>query len=167
MGWVTAGARERGLAGVAVTLEGVESGTTRTGQGGGFTFPGLRAGRYQVEISEFPASVRFPSIRTDVDLITGQEFLVTFGGEAELTASAVIQAIERRLPGGQRVLADYQDLHGELEVTVAVDRGQDTLEAVELLLDEGTRGTPELHTYAGAAGHPHGWGRRGFRPSRS
>lgn len=136
VGWVTAGARERGLAGVAVTLEGVESGTTRTGQGGGFTFPGLRAGRYQVEISEFPASVRFPSIRTDVDLITGQEFLVTFGGEAELTASAVIQAIERRLPGGQRVLADYQDLHGELEVTVAVDRGQDTLEAVELLLDE-------------------------------
>ena len=133
-GWVTAGTR--GLAGVAVTLEGVESGTTRTGQGGGFTFPGLRAGRYQVEISEFPASVRFPSIRTDVDLTTGQTFLVTFGGEAELTASAVIQAIERRLPGGVRVLADPQDLHGDLEVTVAVDRGQDTLEAVELLLDD-------------------------------
>ena len=133
-GWVTAGTR--GLAGVAVTLEGVESGTTRTGQGGGFTFPGLRAGRYQVEISEFPASVRFPSIRTDVDLTTGQTFLVTFGGEAELTASAVIQAIEHRLPGGQRVLAEHQDLYGELEVTVAVDRGEDTIEAVELLLDD-------------------------------
>ena len=133
-GWVTAGTR--GLAGVAVTLEGVEAGTTRTGQGGGFTFPGLRAGRYQVEISEFPASVRFPSIRTDVDLTTGQTFLVTFGGEAELTASAVIQAIERRLPGGLRVLADPQDLYGDLEVTVAVDRGEDTLEAVELLLGD-------------------------------
>ena len=133
-GWVTAGTR--GLAGVAVTLEGVESGTTRTGPGGGFTFPGLRAGRYQVEISEFPASVRFPSIRTDVDLTTGQTFLVTFGGEARVTARAMIHAIERRLPGGLRVLADYHDLYGELEVTVAIDRGEDTLEAVELLLDD-------------------------------
>ena len=133
-GWVTAGTR--GLAGVAVSLEGVESGTTRTGPGGGFTFPGLRAGRYQVEISEFPASVRFPSVRTDVDLNTGRTFLVTFDGEAELTARAVIQAIERRLPGGLRVLADPQDLHGDLEVTVAVDQGQDTPVAVELLLDD-------------------------------
>ncbi len=133
-GWVTAGSR--GLVGVAVTLEGVQSGTTLTGQGGGFRFAGLRAGRYQVEISELPASVNFPSERTDVELSTGQTFLVTFVGEAELTASAVIHSIERRRPDGSLVLADPQDLSGELEVVLSVDRGMDTLEAVELLLGD-------------------------------
>ncbi len=133
-GRVTAGSR--GLVGVAVTLEGVQSGTTLTGQGGGFIFSGLPAGRYEVRISELPASISFPSVRTDVELSTGQTFLVTFVGQAELTASVVIHSIERRLPDGSLVLANPQNLHGELEVTLSVDRGEDTLEAVELLLGD-------------------------------
>lgn len=133
-GSVTAGSR--GLVGVAVMLEGVQSDTRITGQGGGFIFSGLRAGRYEVRISEFPASVSFPSVRTDVELSTGQPFLVTFVGQAKLTARVMIHSIEHRLPDGSLELADPQNLHGDLEVTLSVDQGEDTLEAVELLLGD-------------------------------
>ena len=126
----------RGLPGIAVTLEGVQTGTTLTGFGGSFVFSGLRAGQYQVEISGLPESVAFPSLRTDVDLSTGQTFLVTFEGVPELTASVVIRSIERRLPDGTIELADPQNLQGELEVTVTVDRGEDTLASIDLLVGE-------------------------------
>ena len=132
-GSVTSGAQ--GLPGVTVTLQGAQSGTMLTGLGGSFVFSGLRAGQYQVEISGLPETVTFPSVRTEVELSTGQTGLVTFEGVPELTASVVIRSIARRLPGGESELADPQNLRGELEVTLTVDRGEDTLSAVELLLD--------------------------------
>ena len=161
-GWVTAGSR--GLVGVAVTLDGVQSGTTLTAQGGGFTFTGLRAGNYQVEISEVPAAVSFPSVRTDVELSTGQTFLVTFVGEGELTATAVIHSIERRLADGSLVLANPQDLTGQLEVTLSVDRGEDTLEAVELLLGDELVGRQSFGLPGGAPALGEGVDRQAVRP---
>ncbi len=131
-GSVTSGSQ--GLAGVVVTLQGAQSGTTLTGAGGGFAFAGLRAGQYQVEISGFPESITFPSVRTDVTLSTGQSFSVTFEGVPELTASVVIRSIARRLPDGSTVLVDPQNARGAIEVTATVDRGQDTLTGLSLSL---------------------------------
>ena len=130
----TVGAGPQGLSGITVALKGAQSAETLTGIGGAFSFSGLRSGLYSVEISGLPGSVTFPSVRTDVDLSTGQNFLVTFEGIPELTASVVIRSIERRLPDGTSELADPQNIHGSLEVTVTVDRAEDTLSSIELIL---------------------------------
>lgn len=133
-GTVTSGSQ--GLSGVTVSLQGAQSGTALTGSGGAFSFSGLRAGQYQVEISGFPESVSFPSARTSVELSTGQSFLVTFEGIPELTASVVIRSISRRLPDGTSELVDPQNVRGNLEVTVTVDRAEDTLSALELVVGD-------------------------------
>ena len=148
-GSVTSGSQ--GLSGVTVTLEGAQSGTTLSGLGGSFVFSGLRAGHYQVEISGLPDLVTFPSLRTEVELSTGQTFLVTFEGVPELTASVVIRSIIHRLPHGTTELADPQNLRGELEVTVTVDMGEDTLLSVELLLGDDGVGR---QIFDGGAGAP-------------
>ena len=147
-GSVTSGAQ--GLSGVTVSLEGAQSGTTLTGLGGSFVFSGLRAGQYQVEISGLPESVTFPSVRTEVELSTGQIFLVTFVGVPELSASVVIRSISRRLTDGTTELADPQNLTGNLEVTLTVDRGEDTLSGVDLLVGNEVVGRQTFNAAGGA-----------------
>ncbi len=126
--------RNEGLAGVRVTLSGVDSLTTLTAVDGKFTFPGLRAGRYEVTISEFSPSITFPSTRTELDLAIGESLPVTFDGIPQLTATVVIRSLTRPLPGGQVEPVDPQNVRGSINVTLTVDRGEDTVERVELLL---------------------------------
>ncbi|MEX0935354.1 MAG: carboxypeptidase-like regulatory domain-containing protein [Gemmatimonadota bacterium] len=133
-GSVTAGSQ--GLAGITVGLEGVESKTTLTAEGGAFQFTGLRAGSYEVELSGLPESVSFPGTRQTVDLSTGESRLVTFEGSAELTASVVIRSIVRRTATGGTEPVDLQNLRGRIDVTLTVDRGEDTLSSVQLLMGE-------------------------------
>ena len=138
-GTVTSGVQ--GIPGVSVSLRGAESRSGSTGAGGSFLFSSLRAGSYEIEISNLPATVTFPSVRTNVDLEIGQRALVGFQGVPEITASVVIRAITRRLPDGSVVSVDPLDVRGQVEVTLTVDRGEDTLERVDLLLEGQVVGT--------------------------
>jgi hypothetical protein len=132
----TVTAASQGIPGITVTLRGLQTASTVTGPGGSFLFTGLRAGQYEVEISDLPESITFPSVRTDVNLAIGQRLVVTFTGVPALTASVAIKSIMRRTDEGATELADPQNLRGQLEVTLTVDRGEDTLESVELLLGD-------------------------------
>ena len=130
----TVTSRDQGLAGITVRLEGVETRTTQTDGAGEFRFSALRAGSYSVEISGFPASVGFPTPRTEVELAAGQTHVATFEGVPELTASVVIQSIQRRTASGTLEGVDPEDVRGRIEVNVAMDRGLDRPDSVVVLL---------------------------------
>ena len=133
-GTVLAGSR--GLGGVTVLLTGDVARSAITDANGIFRFTGLRSADYVVEILGFPASVTFFNTAASVSLATGETHLVTFAGQPQLTASATIRSVVRRLADGSTEVADPMDLKGSVEVTVTVDRGEDTLESLEFLLGD-------------------------------
>ncbi|TVP55581.1 MAG: hypothetical protein EA351_10340 [Gemmatimonadales bacterium] len=130
----TVTSREQGLPGISVRLEGTESRTTQTDSEGEFRFSAMRAGSYTVEISGFPASVNFPTPRTEVELATGQTHVATFEGIPELTASVVIRSVQRRTSAGTLEGVDPDDVRGRIEVNVAIDRGLDRPDSLLVLL---------------------------------
>ncbi|TVP47259.1 MAG: carboxypeptidase regulatory-like domain-containing protein [Gemmatimonadales bacterium] len=127
-------ARDRGVSGVTVTLSGPDASTVQTGSDGTFTFPSLRAGSYQAEISGFSSSLNFASTRSSVELQPGQSHTMRFDGDPELTASLVIRSVERVLPGGAREPADLRALSGLVEIRVTLDRGVDRVDSVTVSL---------------------------------
>jgi len=127
-------ARDQGVSGVTVALSGPDASTVQTGSGGTFSFPALRAGNYEVEISGFPSSLTFASTRSSVALQPGQSHVMRFDGDPDLTASLVIRSVERVLPGGGREPADLRNLSGLVEVRVTLDRGQDRVDSVTVTL---------------------------------
>lgn len=131
-GSVTSGGR--GVGGVTVNLRGAATTTTQTDGTGTFTFPGLRAGSYEVEITGIPPFLSFSSTRTTVELSTGQDHVVSFDGRSEITASAVIRSLVRRLPSGEVEAVDPGNVRGQIEVTVTLDRGEDSPDSLLVLL---------------------------------
>lgn len=127
-------ARDRGVSGVTVTLAGPDVSSVQSGTDGSFSFPALRAGSYEVELSDIPSSASFPVTRVSVNLQPGQAREVRFEGEPALTASAAIQGIQRVLPDGSRVPADPRNLEGLVEVAVALDRGTDRVDSLVVSL---------------------------------
>jgi hypothetical protein len=127
-------ARDQGVGGVTVALSGPDAATVQTGSGGTFSFPALRAGSYEVEISGFPSSLTFASTRSSVALQPGQSHVMRFDGDPDLTASLVIRSVERVLPGGGREPADLRNLSGLVEVRVTLDRGEDRVDSVTVSL---------------------------------
>jgi hypothetical protein len=127
-------ARDQGVSGVTVALSGPDAATVQTGSGGTFSFPALRAGSYEVEISGFPSSLTFASTRSSVALQPGQNHVMRFDGDPDLTASLVIRSVERVLPGGGREPADLRNLSGLVEVRVTLDRGEDRVDSVTVSL---------------------------------
>jgi hypothetical protein len=126
--------RGRGLGGVKVKLSGPDTATQFSRSDGTFTFSALRAGPYVVEISDFPASIRFPGTVSEVNLQPGQQHEMRFDGVADLTATVAIERIDQILPDGRRVPADRLRARQTLEVTALVEPGRDALESVSLLL---------------------------------
>jgi hypothetical protein len=131
-GSVTSGGR--GVGGVNVNLRGAATAATQTDGSGTFAFPGLRAGSYEVEITGIPPFLSFPSTRTTVELSTGQDHVVSFDGRSEITATAVIRSLSRRLPSGETEPVDPGNVRGEIEVTVTLDKGEDSPDSVLVLL---------------------------------
>ncbi|CAN5669176.1 hypothetical protein BH23GEM11_BH23GEM11_11090 [soil metagenome] len=127
-------ARNQGVSGVTVTLSGPDAATVQTGSGGTFSFPSLRAGAYEAEISGFPSSLTFASTRSSVDLQPGQGHTMRFDGDPELTASLVIRSLDRVLPGGEREPADLRNVSGLVEVRVTLDRGEDRVDSITVTL---------------------------------
>ncbi|MSR22772.1 MAG: carboxypeptidase regulatory-like domain-containing protein [Gemmatimonadetes bacterium] len=152
-GTVLTGAR--GLGGVTVLLTGSVSRSAITDANGTFRFSGLRSGDYRVEISGFPHSVVFFVTQDSPHISTGETHLVTFEGRPQLTASATIRSILRRLPTGTTEPADALDLRGPVEITISVDRGEDTLKSLKLFLGETLVGQ-QLFDVGGAPSEPHG-----------
>jgi hypothetical protein len=128
--------RQRPLGNVTVRLTGPDTALATTDSEGRYSFPGLRRGNYRLQISGFPANVSFPVAEKQVAVETGETANVDFDGQPELTASLTISSLRRELPGGGTELADPSALRGRIQVEVAVDRGEDTLESVQLLLDD-------------------------------
>jgi len=157
-GQVTSGGR--GVSGVRVGLRGVASLSTLTDGSGNFSFPGLRAGAYEVEISAFPSFLLFQSTRTSVELATGQDRVLTFEGRSQVTASAIIRGLVRRLPSGATEPVDLQDVRGSVELVVSLDRGEDTLDSLVVFLGDqrvagqvfvqGASGSPEASAGSGS-----------------
>jgi len=127
-------ARGQGVGGVMVTLSGPDASTVQTGSGGSFSFPALRAGFYEVVISGFPTSITFGSTRSTVTLQPGQAHEMQFEGEPELTASVVIQGVNRLLPGGVREPVDLRNVTGLIEARVTLDRGEDRVDSLLVFL---------------------------------
>ncbi len=148
----TVRARDRGVQGVTVRLSGPDSRTVQTGGDGAFSFPALRAGPYEIEISGFPSSIVFPSTSTSVQLQPGQNHLATFVGDPELTATVVIRSLEQVLPGGGRVPADPLDVSGTLVLGVAVDPGEDTPDSVVVSLGGRVVGSQRFNDPESAGG---------------
>lgn len=141
-GRVASGARL--LQNVVVRVEGPDTLVTTTDADGRYALSGLRAGSYAVEISGFPSSVSFSLTRVNVSLGVGESATVDFEGEPEVTATVVISTLQRRLPSGEVESVDPSDVRGRIEVVVAVDRGEDTPEAVTLLLGDEVVGRQEF-----------------------
>jgi hypothetical protein len=127
-------ARGRGVPGVRVSLAGPDQGERLTGADGSFTFPALRAGAYQVEISAFPDNLTFSSVRATANLQPGEARSVLFDGRPELTATLAIRSVSRVLASGERIPADLRNIQGLIEVAVVLDRGQDTPDSLVVLL---------------------------------
>ena len=128
--------RQRPLGGVTVRLTGPDTALATTDSEGRYSFPGLRRGSYEVRISGFPANVSFSVAEKQVAVGAGETVNVDFDGEPELTASLAISSLRREIPGGGTELADPSALRGRIQVEVTVDRGEDTPESVQLLLDD-------------------------------
>ncbi len=76
-----------GLAGVTVRLSGMSDAEAMTDASGQYSFTGLRAGRYSVEISGFDADeVGFPNTSGSADLGVGDTEVVSFDGTYLRTA---------------------------------------------------------------------------------
>jgi len=131
-GGVRAGTR--GVGGATVLLQGLELRSTLTDANGQFSFGGLRAGAYLVELSGLPGSVTFPSVRADVLLSAGETRVVDFQGQAQPTASAVVHSITRRTATGAVESVDPLNVRGQIDVTVRVDPGEDTVVSLDLAL---------------------------------
>jgi hypothetical protein len=136
----------RALQGVEVRIEGPDTLQTTTDGEGHYALSGLRRGEYAVEISGFPSSVIFPSTRRQVQIETGENTTVSFEGEPEVTATVHISSLERRHPSGEMEPLDPTNVRGQIRVGVTVDRGDDTPEAVALLLDEEVVGEQRFST---------------------
>jgi hypothetical protein len=153
-GTVTSGGR--GIGGITVQLRGAANASAQTDSSGSFGFPGLRAGSYEVEITQIPSFLSFPSTRTSVDLATGQDHVVTFEGRAEVTASAVIQSVTRTLPSGETEPVDPGNVQGRVEVTVTLDRGEDVPDSLLVLLGDQVVGKQTFLQGVGASAEPDG-----------
>ena len=134
-----------GLSGVSVTLSGEESDATQTDSDGEFSFTGLRAGEYDVEISGYPDRVSFPFTYTRLMLDAGDGHFVEFQGEPELTASAVIRDIVRSTNGGETSV-EPDDVHGRVHIIVGLDPGVDTPDRLELVVGDEVVRTQEFAT---------------------
>ncbi len=132
----TVTSRDRALSGVTVRAEGPDSILTTTGSDGAYNLSGLRRGSYTVTISGFPTNVSFPSTEAEVQVETGETATTDFAGEPELTATVTITSLRRELPSGGTESVDPDDFRGRVEVEVMVNRGEDTPEAVRLLLGD-------------------------------
>jgi hypothetical protein len=153
----------RGLGGVQVRLEGPDTLTTVTASDGVYSASGLRRGSYRVEITGFPSSIRFPNTVGEVEVPVGGAATLDFEGAPELTATVVISDITRRTSGGDVESVAPDDLRGRIDVRVGVNRGDDTPDAVELLLggevvgrqlfnvDGAPPAAPERTAWSGAA----------------
>jgi len=141
---------ERGIAAVTVRAEGPDTLTTATDASGRYSFTGLRAGSYVLRISGFPATVTFPSEQGLVQVSAGSTVEFDFEGDPELTATAVITTLSRRLPSGDRETVDPGNLRGRIEVDVLVDRGQETPERVDLYLGATLVGQQQFNPDSGA-----------------
>ncbi len=147
--------RDRGVAGVTVRAEGPDTLITSSDGEGRYGFSGIRAGQYQLRISGFPSSVSFPSVEGVVQVGAGATVEFDFEGEPELTATAIITGVFRRLPSGERETLDPTNLRGRIEVDVLVDRGEETPERVELRLGSTLVGEQDFNpSETSAAGEP-------------
>ena len=151
-GAVTSGGR--GVGGVNVNLRGAATAATQTDGTGTFAFPGLRAGSYEVEITGIPPFLSFPSTRTTVELSTGQDHVVSFDGRSEITATAVIRSLSRRLPSGETEVVDPGNVRGQIEVTVTLDKGEDSPDSVMVLLGSEVVGKQIFQQGVGAPKEP-------------
>lgn len=136
----------RGLQNVEVRVEGPDILQTATDADGRYAVTGLRRGEYVVEISGFPSSVEFPSTRAQIQLGTGENATVSFEGQPDVTATVHISGLHRRLPSGEMESLDPTNVRGQIHVVVTVDWGDDTPEAVALLLDDEIVGEQRFST---------------------
>lgn len=148
----------RGLGGVQVELEGPDTLTTFTSSDGVYSASGLRRGVYQVEITGFPSSVRFPTTTAEIEVDAGGEATLDFEGAPELTATVVVADITRRTPGGGEESVDPETVRGRIDVLVGVNRGDDTPESVELLLGGEVVGQQFFNVDGAPAAVPRGLG---------
>ena len=78
-----------GLSGVTVRISGMADQATQTDASGQYTFTQLRAGTYEVEVSDFDADVGFSSASQSVTVSVGETEAVTFDGTYVRTAGIV------------------------------------------------------------------------------
>ncbi len=129
--------------------------TLGTNSNGQVQFSGLRAGSYTVSLPNPPEG--FDITTQEIQLATGQSAQVNFTGEGEVAPAEIsIQSITQG--GGPISLGNVM---GQIEVTLNIDRADETLDRVEVLiggevvaqqtfaqadLEEGPAGAPVLIT---------------------
>lgn len=128
----------QGINGVSVTLSGTQTGSSVTANGGNFSFTGLRAGSYTVAISNIPAGYTFAVTSYPVTVGVGEAKTVAFVGQPvappadPVTASVTIQAVTQ---GGTQFPVNPNNVQGQIDVVLNVNRGQNRVNRIELLLD--------------------------------
>ena len=130
---VSVSAGGSGIPGVTISLTGAGSATAQTGASGQYTFTGLRAGEYTVAISGVPAGVTFGSQSQTVTVGVGQNAAVGFDGNRPSTSSVAISSITNAATG---LPVNPNAVAGQINVTLAVDPGNDTPEKLEAFVND-------------------------------
>ncbi len=116
-----------GLAGVTVSLSGMADNQTTTSATGEYSFTGLRAGRYSVQISGFDADeVAFSSISGTAEVGVGDTKIVSFDGTYLRTAGITgrvsvegtgLEGVTVSLSGGEDDQSTQTDAGGQFSFT--------------------------------------------------
>jgi hypothetical protein len=128
-----------GFSGVAVTINGPEGQETKTsGSTGTFQFTGLRSGDYTVTVTNpDPDTYTFSSTEASINLAVGEsevvEFTATEEEEEEEPDPAEI-SINSITQGGDPIT--LSNVMGQIEVAVNVRRNGNTLDRVEIVIDD-------------------------------
>ncbi len=119
------------VAGVAVSLSGVESKTATSDADGLYSFTGLRAGAYTVTIDPGALGIEFGTTSQDVTLATGGVAKVDFAGVMPSEPRVYIQKVH--LGGGFDIPPNA--IAGWIYVDLAVSPGTEQVTRVGITLD--------------------------------
>lgn len=127
----------QGMAGVTVSLSGDAVDQTETGANGEYTFV-VDAGTYTVTITNpDPADITFSTLTKGAVVAEGETEVLNFVGQtAQAPPEISIQSITFTNAMGNQVPVNLNNVFGQIEVTVNLERNGNDVNLIQVLIDD-------------------------------